>query len=128
MDAIQEMIDQNRHTMPTGLAKNLLELCAKREKATHLYKVKYAKFQAYPYYYQDEDDDVQVGAQSHVEYAEKICEVGTLNIMNGNAEIPESWLDRIKSGPFTTTNASGAKVVVFAIEKYLSRKRERSEM
>ena len=36
MDAIQGMIDQNRHVMLTCK----LELCAKRERITHIYKVK----------------------------------------------------------------------------------------
>lgn len=126
MDAIQEMIDEHRHALPTGLAKDLLELCASREKFTHLYKVKYAKFNAYPYFYRDEDEDVQVGAESHVEYAETICETGSsiIHFFNGKAEIPESWIDRIKSGPFVV-KVSDTKVVVFAIEKYSSRKRER---
>lgn len=127
MDAIQEMIDQNRHAMPVALAKELLELCARREKFTHLYNIKYAKFQAYPYHFQDEDHDVQVGVESHVEYSEKICELGDSMIafMSGHSQIPASWVERIKSGPFVI-KFTDTKVLVLTIEKYAtSRKRER---
>lgn len=128
MEAIQEAIDRNRHAMPLGVAKELLELCAATEKLGHLYKVKYAKFQAHAYYCTDEDGDVEAHALTHAEYAEKICEVASdalYSFMQGKATIPTSWLERIANGPFVV-HLSDVKLVVFSIDKYTRAKRARA--
>lgn len=128
MEAIQEAIDRNRHAMPLGVAKELLELCAATEKLGHLYRVKYAKFQAHAYHCTDEDGDVEARATTHAEYVEKICEVASgslFSFIQGKATIPTTWLERIADGPFVV-HLLDVKVVVFAIDKFTRAKRARA--
>ena len=127
MDSIQELIDRNKHAMPMAVAKDLLELCAARERFTHLYQIKYARIQAYPHYHRDDDDDVEVGVETHVEYAEKICEVGAnsfIPFVQGKASLPENWIGRIADGPFVV-KFGDVKILVIAIEKYSRGKQAR---
>ena len=57
MEAIQELIDENRDKMPVGLAKELLDLCQEEyKKPSKLYRVKMSVVRSVVYYVEDDED------------------------------------------------------------------------
>ena len=48
MNRVQELIDEHKHEMPTGLAKELLDACAADAKTNRLYRVVLTKVTALP--------------------------------------------------------------------------------
>ena len=122
------MIDINKDKMPTQLAKDLLELCAKQDKFNTFYRVCYARFKAVPYHYDGFnsviEDDVKTEATVHHVFCQ--IYIGNWNHMDiftgGKPYIPECWLK--EACPFTYDMIDDEKFVVISIEKYNKRARE----
>ena len=109
--------------MPLGVVKELLELCASREKFTFLYTVRHAPSKRIR---GRRGRRWRRGRrESHVSTA-KICEVGgcVMGFIKGASRIPETWLTRIKDGPFTV-KFSATKCVILSVDKYVRAKRRR---
>jgi len=60
MNRIQELIDERRADMPTGLAKQLLELCQKESMQDRLFHVTTVRIVATPYLDSDTDTCCQL--------------------------------------------------------------------
>lgn len=99
MDRIQELIDERRADLPTGLAKELLELCQKESLQERLFNVTTVRIVAHPYGDCDCDShccDLRPIGQRHILKAKRrashptyISEQGWLDM----GYIDESWID-----------------------------------
>ena len=121
MDRVQELIDEHRDQMPTGLAKTLLDACMEEHNRTTLYKIHFTHVVSVAYY-GDEGPGSKLQSRTQtriVELAETTC--GCADQLLDNGQVCKQWLEA--TYPMRFHHGEDEVIIVHSIEPYLKRGR-----
>ena len=123
MDRVQELIDEHRDQMPTGLAKTLLDACMEERNATALYKIKLTHVTSIPYCDEHEGPSARLLSSTQTRIVEcvndqTVCAIDLLD----KGQVRKSWLSSAQTYPFVYHRRQEEVYIFHSFEPYLKRR------